>query len=108
MALLALALQLGLSFGHVHVGAIKAPAAVALNITDHSPDGGKPQRGPHHPDDFCAICLVNGLIGSAQTAAPPAVPVPVSIAAAILPVTSEAAQAEQRRAAFRSRAPPLA
>lgn len=78
LALLALAVQFVLTFGHVHAataapGLPAATAAVTPGDTALSPDAVKvvkPQQTPadtpqgHHLDDHCAICAVMALAGS--------------------------------------------
>jgi hypothetical protein len=102
LALLALALQLALSFGHVHVGAASpvAVAAAAIDTDRQTPSGDK-------HDDYCAICAVLSLLSGAQIATAPAVFLPVLIAAAELPSTTEAVRIAATHTAFRSRAPPI-
>jgi hypothetical protein len=78
-ALFAFAVQLVLSFGHIHLDKLtfSSPAA---NVQFASRDGGAPQ--PKHPgaDDFCAICATIALVASsvlpeaAQLAPPTAEP----------------------------------
>lgn len=91
LALLALAVQFVLSFGHFHntalaapgINAIAAPAAAA-----QLPDQAKPAlaasetrqapdqpHGDHH-DGYCAICAVMSLAGSLITSGPALVMVP--------------------------------
>jgi hypothetical protein len=80
LALFALAVQLVLSFGHVHVGKI-APASSHGAITvAQSPDrDGGPSPKPHNGvDDFCAICatvslLASSVLPTASSPLPPAV-----------------------------------
>lgn len=103
LALLTLALQLALAFGHVHVSAA-SPVAVAGAAVDT--DGQNPNSGDKH-DDYCAICAVLSLLSSAQTATAPAAFLPVLIAAAELPSTTEATRVATTHTAFRSRAPPI-
>jgi len=83
LALLALAVQFVLTFGHVHgSAALAAPglhaatAAVASVAPDGAglrsdapPEAGTPQQAPaqplgHHHDGYCAICAVMALAGS--------------------------------------------
>lgn len=102
MALLALVLQLGLAFGHVHAihAAQNAPAASAagtLGPTSSDPDD----------NDYCATCAIMALLTGAQTASPPAVAPPVVRGSAEITVAPEATRIASSRAAFRSRAPPL-
>jgi hypothetical protein len=108
VALVAIALQLVLAFGHVHTGALGHNPEIAVQTADGS-HGGR----PHHPgapgdQDFCAICAVLGLLSGAQGATAPALPVPAITAAVALIVEPETVHAAALRPAFRSRAPPLA
>ena len=104
LALFALAMQFGLSFGHVH--AHEAPAsAVSQNAstntpapdTDHDHDAGK---------DICAICATVAMANALLDATPPLLPLPASIHATRLTATFDIAVMPPRHAAFRSRAPP--
>jgi hypothetical protein len=78
LALFALAVQLVLSFSHVHVGKI-APASSPGAITlAQAPDrGGGPTPKPHSGvDDFCAICatvslLATSIVPTASSVLPP-------------------------------------
>ncbi len=88
LALLALAVQFVLTFGHVHdSAALAAPgphaatataAGVSPDVTGLAPDApkaGAPQQAPdqplgHHHDDYCAICAVMALAGSLITSQP--------------------------------------
>jgi len=105
-ALFALALQLGLSFGHVHHDT--APAAVAAAAT--VADAPAPDSDPGHDDhrDTCAICLAATMAGTALAAAAPDLPAPPAFAWLRASPPDAAATADPRRAAFRSRAPPRA
>jgi Protein of unknown function (DUF2946) len=107
LALLALATQLVLSFGHVHLGATD-PAKVAAITTDagvQTAPGGSDSGDK--PDDYCAICAVLSLLSSAQVAVAPAVLLPMVWVVANFAFTLQAAGIGTLRTAFRSRAPPL-
>ena len=108
LALLALALQLALSFGHVHLDAA-APVAFAAAATDAGgiATPGGPNRGDKHDGDYCAICAVLALLNGAQVATTPAVLLPVPLSAAVLVSTAEAAGVAAPPAAFLARGPPL-
>ena len=108
LALFALAVQLVLAFGHIHredIYGSARPAAAAV------PDGSQPLPANHpakHSDDYCAICATVSLLGNSFVAAAPTLP---------LPATSQAIEqvdriaiifVAPRRAAFQSRAPPVA
>ena len=105
LTLLALALQLGLSFGHVHV-AYGHPGLA----TPAQNDAATPQP-PDHDDDhqsqYCAIYAVNALLSGAQVAAAPLIPTPAAWAIADVLIATAAVGAGVRRPAFQSRAPPL-
>lgn len=102
MALLALVLQLGLSFGHVH--GLHADRAAAWTVA------GQPNAGPANSDDgdYCATCAILAMLSGAQTASAPAVVLPVTVPSASRLAPPETILFETRRTAFRSRAPPQA
>jgi hypothetical protein len=101
-ALFALALQLGLSFGHIHHD--EAPFALATAAAPS--DAPAPDTDPGH-DDHCAICLAATMAGSALAAAAPHLPPPPAFARLHASLPDALDTANPRRAAFRSRAPPL-
>jgi hypothetical protein len=110
LALAAMALQLVLSFGHIHLEKLGSGSAFTIMAAAKAPSS---QQGPsQHPasdaDDYCAICATVHLISSSFLADAPLLPAPFASRAIdhfsyfnftfILPP----------RAAFQSRAPPLA
>src|ERR1700744_4915945 len=99
VALLALAIQLGLSFGHVHALNGERPAAVQTAATD-STSSPAPQNGADHDDDYCAICAVLALLSGAQTASAPDVPLPIFVTSAELLTNPETIVSDTPRAAF--------
>ena len=107
LALLALALQLGLSFGHFH--RVASPlTAVADIVTDAvTPGHGQPSPDGLLPDD-CDICATMALAGTVLHAQPPVLPVPAEFALAVAPEGETLAPRATTFAAFRSRAPPFA
>ena len=68
VALFALALQLVLSFGHVHLdgAAVSASAVAGIAVSQAADDNGAPSDPGHHPgtNDVCAICATISLAGS--------------------------------------------
>jgi hypothetical protein len=108
VALAAIALQLALSFGHFHSGALGHAAEVAAVAVDGS-DRGQPD-GPAapHEHEYCPIYAVLSLLAGAQTADAPALPMPAVAAAATLVAEPGTTRAVRGRPAFQSRAPPLA
>jgi hypothetical protein len=64
LALFALALQLTLSFGHVHLDKGAPLSSAAALAISSSQDGGNTSPDPHRRTaghDFCAICATIGL-----------------------------------------------
>jgi len=103
VALVAITLQLVLALGHVHHDAYSHASEIsALTVADR----GEPAAP--HDHDYCAICTVLSLLSGAQGAAPPALPVPAATAAVAVVAEPETIHAADPRAAFQSRAPPLA
>lgn len=111
LALLALAVQFVVAFGHIHRDDIYGPARPAAAIAAAVPDGSQPLPANHpakHGDDYCAICAAVSLLGNSFVAAAPSLPLP-SASHAIEQVDRVAAIfIAPRRAAFQSRAPPAA
>lgn len=104
LALFALALQFGLSFGHFHndLGIATAQASASQSQastpdTDHDQDAHR---------DLCAICSTVAMTGNAVATATPSLPLPLTFAAYQAASDLESAAPDSRRGAFRSRAPP--
>jgi DUF2946 family protein len=106
VALVAIALQLALAFGHVHHDAYShASEIAALTVADR---GEPASPAAPHDHDYCAICTVLSLLSGAQGAAPPALPVPAATAAVAVVAEPERVHAAELCPAFQSRAPPFA
>ena len=112
LALFALAVQLALSFGHIHREDIfgygtAGAAPVASSAAGHAQPS-PANRSPGHPDDYCAICATIFLLSSSFVAAAPQLPLPVAsepvehVASAVIVFIAP------RRAPFQSRGPPIA
>jgi hypothetical protein len=107
LALFALAVQFVLAFGHIHHEDIYGSARPAAAIAAAVPDGSQPLPAKHS-DDYCAICATMSLLGNSFVAAAPTLPLPAP-SQAIEQVDRDAIIfIAPRRAAFQSRAPPLA
>ena len=112
LALFALAVQLFLSFGHIHpddvYGSLNAPSfahSVSLATADREHFAGSDQSAPS-ASDLCAICVSVSLLGSSFAAQPPKLPLTelqtaehaaLTVAFVIAPVWGP----------FQSRAPPI-
>src|ERR1700730_9638520 len=111
LALLALAVQFVVAFGHIHRDDIYGPARPAAAIAAAVPDGGQPLPANHpakHSDDYCAICATVSLLGNSFAAAAPLWPLPAASPAIEQFAHVVAMFIAPRRTAFQSRAPPTA
>ena len=103
LALFALALQLGLSFGHTHASFFAPVGAQTASLSTHAPDGDRDHDGAGHICDICAtVALARSLLGTT----PPVLPVPTSFTDARHIVIALSDAPDSQRTAFQSRAPP--
>lgn len=103
LALLALALQFALSFGHFH--AVAASSAPSIQSTQQQLPAPAPDSG-QHPDDLCPICVVTALAGTALAASPPALPLPQAVELPRQAVETAFLHLVAPSAGFQPRAPP--
>src|SRR3954454_13050263 len=106
LALIALAMNIALSFGHIH--AISGHRS-EYGLTVAAPD--KVQTPGHSDDsvadDLCPICMAAASIGTALAAMPPALPFEFAEAAIDRVIEHAITIPPARRAAFQSRGPPM-
>ena len=110
LALIALALQIALTFGHLHLRALAGDshAAIAQQVRlAHTPQQ-IPAQIPADNDDYCAICASIFLASSAFAPALPQLLVPVNFQRVEHCFNAARPLAESLRLAIRSRAPPTA
>ncbi len=122
LALLALAVQFALSFGHFH--AIAAPAGASQSSVQsiHQLSGAarlvaKPGRQGQQPasghdsgdpsDDACAICAVTAMASTALYATPPLLPLPQAVEFLYCRTDAEFVHRNALRVAFQPRGPPI-
>jgi hypothetical protein len=117
-ALFALAVQLLLSFGHVHLDgggrdaagtvrlALQIPAALPDAPALPTPPGHHGPNGAH--GDFCAICALTHLAGTLVPASSPALPLPAVFGPAPTPLRADRALAATPLLPFQARGPPIA
>jgi hypothetical protein len=112
-ALLALALQIAVSFGHVHLdGVVRAAphAAIAgphkIALAQALPQA--PAQNPGDDDDYCAICASIFLVSTSFVSEPPKLPMPGRFQRITHSISIARSIAAPRRFAFQSRAPPAA
>ena len=110
LALVALAINFALAFGHIHasdgtgseragllVAAIARWMAIGLKTTPPTTDA----------DDLCPICMAAAAMGTALAPTPPALPVEFADAAIDHAIEHTVAIPHAPRAAFQSRGPPI-
>src|SRR4051812_13918701 len=106
LALVALAMNLGLSFGHFHAidgedfrrGIAAVAASIALD------DGQKQGNSDDsHADYLCPICMAATAMASALASVPPSLHQQLASAPVYLAIEPAPILAEQRRAGFQSR-----
>jgi hypothetical protein len=110
LALLALVVNLGLSFGHFHAiddrhaesGLI---SLIAATSSDHDRTQGHP--GDSQADCLCPICTAVSTIANALAPAPPVLCVEFAGVSLDRPIESLLVFAERPTAAFQSRGPPI-
>jgi hypothetical protein len=119
--LAALALQIVLSFGHVHVGnvhvepawrsaigAIDKSQPATLARSQHQSPTHDPGRSSGDTEDYCAICASIFLASTSLAAQAPLLPVPSGFERVTLTFGAQAGFDVSRPTFFRSRAPPFA
>jgi hypothetical protein len=124
IALLALAMQFALSFGHLHAIASAATSApqfgaalsklsfagsltVQVADTQFARQPASNHDSGDHPGDICAICAVMAMANAALFATPPALPLPQIIEFSHLTAESEFDRVASASVAFQPRAPPI-
>jgi hypothetical protein len=110
LALAALALQIVLSFGHVHLDGVRGGSAdvIAGQSKESAPQPAPGQLPAKDADDYCPICATIHLASTSFLPDAPQLPVPFVSqtiehfsAVVVIPIV-------RQRTAFQSRAPPLA
>jgi hypothetical protein len=112
LALLALALQIVLSFGHVDLGGIIGPAHLTLageqnTVVTQAAQPGPAQTGDDG-DSYCPICASIFLVSNSFISEPPKLPMPDGFERTIHSIRVDRGISTPRSIVFRSRAPPAA
>ena len=118
LALAALALQITLAFGHVHLNDLhlsgvgdgsRGTTFAPYRVTLAQPSPQAPGQNSNDDDDYCAICASIFLVSSSFTPVPPVLPVPLGFQRIEhLFDNAHGSTEPPRRLAFQSRAPPAA
>lgn len=111
LALLALAINFTLAFGHVHVpNGTGSERQFTLIAAGAATDGGQGQNHPadhHHADYLCPICMAAAAIATALAPTPPALPIELAEARIDHPIDQFVSAPKPPCAAFQSRGPPI-
>ena len=111
LALIALAINLGLSFGHFHAihGKVSGGGIAAVAASLASPDDGQKPTNPDdsHADYLCPICMAATAMASALASAPPVLPLEFADVTIDRTSASVLVLVEPPPAAFQSRGPPM-
>jgi hypothetical protein len=114
LALFALAFQLAVSFGHVHLEHLTPLSAGASALAGAQPSAddrnaaSKPAGREDLADDCCPICTVIHLAGALVPAEMPSLPLPAVFGRLQLELAAEFDLKASHAALFRARAPPTA
>jgi hypothetical protein len=111
-ALVALALQIVVSFGHVDLGGIVGSAHLTLagphKTALVNPSQPGPAQTPGDDDGYCPICASIFLVSTSFVSEPPQLPVPDGFERIRHSASVARGVVAPLRVAFRSRAPPAA
>jgi hypothetical protein len=108
-ALIALAINFALAFGHVH--AVDGTGSGLSQVDLAAPSTPDDRDRPKHPADgvdyLCPICIANAAMGNALAATPPALLATLAEVSVDRVVEHEYAIPQPPCAAFQSRGPPI-
>jgi hypothetical protein len=110
LALLALVINLGLSFGHFHASAGKYAESGLISliaVASFDTDRTQGHPGDTQTDDLCPICTAVSAMANALASAPPVLWVEFAGFSLDRPIESLLVFAERPTAAFQSRGPPI-
>jgi hypothetical protein len=105
LALIALAIQFALSFGHFH--GIAAEAAPGISRAAQSQQPASDHDSDRQPNDGCAICAVMAMANAVTFATPPLLLLPQAVEFSHPATDTEFVRLTAVRVAFQPRAPPI-
>jgi len=111
-ALFALAVQLALLFGHIHLDGLEQHPADAVGLSAQAQAADEPAL-PDHPEGeadrhFCFVCRLIHLADTVVPAASPSLPLPIIATHLRLAINVDREHAAARPSHFQARAPPIA
>ena len=107
LGLLALALQLILSFGHIHLSDIAIPQAAAAADAAAAPNSGAPTNRHNGTHDICAICVALNLTANSLVPTAASLVLPFVFTQAWLRDFEAALISSEPHLFFQARAPPV-
>ena len=108
-ALVAMALQLALTFGHLHLRVASAASAqLAAKASVTLPDGSSLPTKPRLVHDNCAVCTLIQMAGAGAPAAAASLPLPILFASTPFTTRVEHELAASPPHYFQARGPPNA
>jgi hypothetical protein len=111
LALIALAINLGLSFGHFHAinGKVSGHWIASVAASVATPDDSQKQGAPDdsHADYLCPICMAATAMANGLASTPPALPLEFANVSVDRTIERILVLVEPPRAAFQSRGPPI-
>ena len=110
LALIALAINLGLSFGHFHEidGKVSGRGTAAVAASIASDDGQRQGNSDDsHADYLCPICMSATAMANALTSTPPSLSLDLANVTIDRTIEPALVLVEPPRAAFQSRGPPI-
>jgi len=115
LALLALAIQLVVSFGHVHLDRVASGPGSTLALAGvHASAGAQAaslpatDQAPAQADDYCAVCALIHFASTVVAAEPPTLQLPAVFSRTLSAATVEFGSTAERHSLFAARAPPIA
>ena len=108
LALFALALQIALAFGHIHLRDFAGVPGVVVAQAPTAPDPASDHNNGHSTDDYCLICAAAKLAGTLVLPSQIALALPVSSTDEPQVYVCSAFCGRMDHALFSARAPPLA
>lgn len=111
LALFALAVQLFVTFGHVHLNGLVGGSATSAGAVRHATaslhnPGDASRQAPGLADDDCPICALIQLANASPPSVAPPLPTPTMLGGLKLDAPDDMWQAASHRLAFLARGPP--
>jgi hypothetical protein len=108
LALFALALQMALAFGHIHLRDFAGVPGVTAQAQVAASNSGEGNGTGHSNNNYCLVCATANLAGTLVVPTPVVLAVPINTTDTNYAQTCSAVCTTFDHALFRARAPPLA